>query len=124
MRPTNSLDPYQVNKKVKKNGQQVNNNNNKSPTCASRGTLGTGFVDSHQFQGRFLRLVLMEMDSLGVGSLQVYKKGKVRLQDVEHMNRLRLRCDRSIGRNDWSLLGAHVCSAIEACKQAGRLASM
>lgn len=76
-------------------------------------------MDSHQFQGRFLRLLLMEMNSLNVGSLQVYKKDKVRLQDVEHMNRLRLRCDRSIGRNDWSLLGAHVCSAIEACKQAG-----
>lgn len=62
-------------------------------------------MDSHQFQGRFLRLVLMEMDSLQVGSLQVYKKDKVRLQDVEHMNRLPLRCYRS-----------------KACKQAGRQA--
>lgn len=67
----------------------------------------------------------MEMDSLynRYGGLHVYKKEKVRLQDVEHMNRLPLRCDRSIGRNDWSLLGAHVCSAIEPCKQ-GRQASM
>lgn len=47
------------------------------------------------------------------------RKEEVRLQHVEHMNRLPLRCDRSIGRNDWSLLGDHVCSATQACKQAG-----
>lgn len=65
MHPTISLDPYQVNKKIKKNGQQVNNNNQATHMREPRHPWD-GFVDSHQFQGRFLRLVLMEMDSLDV----------------------------------------------------------
>lgn len=95
MRPANSSDPYQVNKKSRKKLDK-STTTAKSPTHASRGTLGISFVDSHRFQGCFLRLVLMDMDSVDaseLGVLRVYKKDKVRLQDAEHMNRLPLRCN-------------------------------
>lgn len=72
-----------------KNGQQVNNNNREPHTREPRHP-GTDFVDSHQFQGRVLRLLMMEMDSLHTCSVRVYKEDKTRLQDGQHMNRLPL----------------------------------
>lgn len=36
-------------------------------------------MDSHQFEGSILRLALMEMDSLDVDGLLVYKEDKMRL---------------------------------------------
>lgn len=124
MRPTVLLDPYQVNKKTKKNGQQVNNNN-KKPHMREPRHPWDRFCGFPPLPGA-LPSAGSDGDGLAGRGQAVYKctKGKVRLHDVEHMNRLPLRYDRSIGRNDWSLLGAHVCSAIEACKQSGRLASM
>lgn len=82
MHPTFSLDPYQVNKKTrKKNGQQVNNNNKEPHTREPRHPWDSpgGFVDSHHFQGRILRLGLMEMNTLDVDGLLVYKEDKMRL---------------------------------------------
>lgn len=76
-----SLDPYQVNKESRKNGQQVNNINKEPHTREPRHPWDSpgGFVDSHQFEGSILRLALMEMDSLDIDGLLVYKEDKMRL---------------------------------------------
>lgn len=73
--------PIKSTRKAEKNGQQVNNINKEPHTREPRHPWDSpnGFVDSHQFQGRILRLVLMEMDSLDVDCLPVYKEDQTRL---------------------------------------------